>query len=82
MMTKFAVRALISCAAELAIIGAVSGVDLLGVAHAAPTPCVNATGLCQPQVTNGPLRPYTLICQSAGPKGGASCHEVRAADRR
>ena len=82
MVTKFAERVLISGAAGLAIMSAVSGGGLLGEAHAAPNPCVNATGLCQPQVTNGPLRPYTIVCQSAGPKGGASCHELRAADRR
>ena len=82
MVTKFTERVLISGAAVLAIIGAMSGVGLLGEAHAAPTPCVNATGQCQPQMTNGPVRPNTIICQSAGPKGGASCHELRAADRR
>jgi hypothetical protein len=75
MMRKFTQRVLISVAAEMAIIGAVGGLDLLGEAQAAPTPCVNATVSCQPQEMNAPqLQPRTLfICQPTGPKGGAFC---------
>lgn len=76
MMTKFAERVLISGAAELALLSAVGGVTPIGEAHAGPTLCVNATNLCQPAMTNGPLRSYTLICQPTGAKGGASCHEA------
>jgi hypothetical protein len=74
-MRKFTQRVLISVAAEVAIIGAVGGVNLLGEAQATPTPCVNATVSCQPQEMNAPkLQPQTLfICQPIGPKGGAFC---------
>ena len=75
-MRKFTQRVLIAGAAEVAIIGAVGGVNLIGEAQADPTPCVNAAGLCPPQVTSGPLRSYPLICQPIGPKGGASCYDV------
>jgi hypothetical protein len=77
-MRKFTQRVLISVAAEMAIIGAVGGVDLLGEAQADPTPCVNATVSCQPQVMNAlqPLQPrVTIICQPTGPKGGAFCRQ-------
>ncbi len=74
-MRKFTQRVLISAAAEMAIIGAVGGFDLLGEAQADPTPCVNATVSCQPQQMNA-LHPRTvLICQPAGPKGGAFCRQ-------
>jgi hypothetical protein len=80
MMRKFTQRVLISAAAEMAIIGAVGGVDLLGEAQADPTLCVNATELCQPQQMNVPLQPQmTVICQPTGPKGGASCRQIRKA---
>jgi hypothetical protein len=76
-MRKFTQRVLISGAAEVAIIGAVGGVDLLGKAQADPTPCVNATELCQTQDTTGPLRPQMAIsCQPAGPKAGSHCRQV------
>jgi hypothetical protein len=74
-MRKFTQRVLISVAAEMAIIGALGGVGLLGEAQADPTPCVNATVSCQPQEMNA-LQPRTLlICQPTGPKGGASCRQ-------
>ncbi len=75
-MRKFTQRVLIAAAAQMAIIGTVGGVNLLGEAQADPTPCVNATVSCpQPQVMSA-LHPRTLIiCQPAGPKGGASCRQ-------
>jgi hypothetical protein len=79
MMRKFLQRALISGAAGLAIVSAVGGADLLGEAHADPTPCVNATNSCQPPATNGLLRPQMVtICQPGGPKAGAFCRQVPA----
>jgi hypothetical protein len=75
-MRKFTQRVLISGAAEMAIIGAVGGVNLIGEAQADPTPCVNATKLCQPQQMNGPLQTrMTIICQPAG-RIGASCRQI------
>jgi hypothetical protein len=76
-MRKFTQRVLISAAAEMAIIGAVGGVNLLGEAQAdpTPTPCVNATVSCQPQQMNAPQPRTVLICQPTGPKGGASCRQ-------
>jgi hypothetical protein len=73
MMRKFTQRVLISGAAEMAIIGAVGGVDLLGEAQADPTSCVSATGLCEPQQMNGPQLRMVIICQPTGPKAGAYC---------
>lgn len=82
-MRKFTQRLLISGAAGIAIIGAVGGVDLLGVAHASPTPCVNATKLCQSPQVNGPSRNrVALVCQPTGPKAGASCRVPQAAAGR
>jgi len=76
MMRKFTQRVLISVAAEVAIIGALGGVDLLGEAQAAPTPCVNATVSCQSHEMKA-VQPRTLlICQPTGPKGGASCRGI------
>ena len=76
-MRKFTQRVLILGAAEMAIIGAVGGVNLIGEAQADPTPCVNAAGLCQPQQINGPLQPrMTIICQPTGPRGGAFCFHL------
>jgi hypothetical protein len=74
-MRKFTQRVLISAAAEMAIIGAVGGVDLLGEAQADPTPCVNATVSCQPHLMNAPQPRTVLICQPNGPKGGAFCRQ-------
>jgi hypothetical protein len=74
-MRKFTQRVLISAAAEMAIIGAVGGVDLLGEAQADPTPCVNATVSCQPQQMNAPQPRTLIICQPTGPKGGAFCRQ-------
>jgi hypothetical protein len=77
MMRKFTQRVLITGAAEIAIIGAVGVVDLLGEAQADPNPCVNATVSCQPQEMKA-LQPQPrtlLICQPAGPKGGAFCRQ-------
>ena len=86
MMRKFAQRVLISGAAEIAIIGVVGGVNLIGEAQADPTPCVNATELCQPQLINRPLQTrLTIICRPAGAKAGTFCRQVpqnAAADRR
>jgi hypothetical protein len=80
MMRKFTQRVLISGAAEMAIIGAVGGVNLIGEAQADPNLCVNATELCQPQQMNVPLQPQmTTICQPTGPKGGAFCRQIRKA---
>ena len=77
-MRKFTQRVLISGAAEMAIIGAVGGVNLVGEAQADPNPCAKSTELCQPQQMKTPLqRHMTIICQTAGPKGGASCRQVR-----
>jgi hypothetical protein len=73
MMRKFTQRVLISVVAEIAIIGAVGGVDLLGEAQATPTPCVNATVSCQPQEMNASHPRTLLVCQPTGPKGGAFC---------
>ena len=79
-MRKFTQRVLISGAAEMAIIGAAGGVNLIGEAQADPTPCVNATQLCQPQQMNTPRQPQmTVICQPAGPKSGAFCRQIRKA---
>jgi hypothetical protein len=77
-MRKFTQRVLISGAAEMAIIGAVGGVDLVGVAHADPTACVSAAGLCQPKETNGPQPRMLIICQPNGPKAGAFCRAPHA----
>ena len=75
-MRKFTQRVLISGAAEMAIIGAVGGVNLIGEAQADPTPCVNATELCQPQQLNGPLQSrLTIICLPAGAKAGTFCRQ-------
>jgi len=82
-MRKFTQRVLISLAGGIALIGAVGGVDLLGEAHASPTPCVNATKLCQPQQVNGSSRtPVAIVCQPTGPKGGAFCRPPHAAAAR
>jgi hypothetical protein len=73
-MKKFTQRVLISGAAGIAIMGTVGSVDLLGEAHASPTPCVNATKLCQSQQANGSsLARAAIVCQPTGPKAGASC---------
>jgi hypothetical protein len=74
-MRKFTQRVLISVAAEMAIIGAVGGVDLLGEAQADPTSCVNATVSCQPQDMSALQTRTLLICQPTGPKGGAFCRQ-------
>ena len=73
-MRKFTQRVLISGAAGIAIMGTVGGVDLIGEAHAGPTPCVNATGPCQSPQVNGPsLARAAIVCQPTGPKAGAFC---------
>ena len=71
-MRKFTQRVLISGAAEMAIIGA-SVVSTCLEAQADPTPCVSATGLCEPQQMNGPQLRMVIICQPTGPKAGAYC---------
>jgi len=72
-MRKFMRRVLIAAAAEMAIIGVVGGVNLLGEAQADPTPCVSATASCQPQEMNAPQTRTLIICQPTGPKAGAFC---------
>ena len=74
-MRKFTQRVLISAAAEVAIIGGVGGVGMLGQAQADPTPCFNAAVSCQPQELNAPQHRVMIICQPAGPKGGAFCRQ-------
>ena len=64
-MRKFTQRVLITGAAEMAIIGAVGGVNLLAEAQADPATCVSATGLCQPEQITGPhLRGRSFASQS------------------
>jgi hypothetical protein len=75
-MRKFTQRVLIAAAAEMAIIGAVGSVNLLGEAQADPTPCVSATASCQPQEMNAPQNRPLIICQPIGPKGGAFCRQL------
>lgn len=76
-MRKFTRQALIWGAAEVAIIGAVSGVNPIGEAQADPPPCVNVTQLCQPQQMKAPLQHrMTIICQPTGPKAGAVCRQI------
>ncbi|MGA8330659.1 MAG: hypothetical protein WB777_15360 [Mycobacterium sp.] len=75
-MRKFTQRVLISGAAELAIVGAVGGVDLFAEAQADPATCVSASGLCQPQQITGPHTRVAIICQPTGPKGGAGCRQL------
>jgi hypothetical protein len=74
-MKKFTQRVLIAAAAEMAIIGAVGGVNLLGEAQADPTPCVSATASCQPQQMNAPQNRSWVVCQPGGPKAGAFCRQ-------
>jgi hypothetical protein len=76
MMRKFTQRVLILGAAEMAIIGAVGGVNLVGEAQADPTTCVNAAGLCQPAQLTGPHTRVAVVCQPAGPKAGVRCSRV------
>jgi len=74
-MRKFTQRVLITGAAELAIVGAVGGVNLLGEAQADPATCVSATGLCQPAGITGPHVRGTIVCQSIGTKSGGVCRQ-------
>ena len=75
---KLVQRAVIVGASAPLIVSAVGGADLLGQAHAESPQCIaNATDLCAPPVgdaanTSSPPR-IQMICQPAGPKGGASC---------
>ena len=75
-MRKFTQRVLISGAAEIAIFGAVGGVDLIAEAQADPATCVSAAGLCQPQQITGPHTRVAIICQPIGPKSGADCRQL------
>jgi hypothetical protein len=75
-MRKFTRRVLISGAAQMAIIGAVGGVNLLGEAQANPATCVSATGLCQSAQITGPHTRAAIICQPAGPKAGVGCRRI------
>ncbi len=74
-MRKFTQRVLIAGAAEVAIMGAVSGVNLLAQAQAEPGPCVGATAQCQQVEMNRPQSRATVVCQPTGPKAGAICRE-------
>lgn len=74
-MRKFIQRVLIAGAAEVAIVGAVSGVNLLAQAQADPGSCVGATAQCQQVELNGPQSRGTVVCQPTGPKAGAICRE-------
>jgi hypothetical protein len=76
MMRKFTQRVLISGAAQMAIMGAVGGVNLVGEAQADPTTCVSATGQCQPQQMKGPHTKVVIVCQPIGPKAGIGCRQV------
>jgi hypothetical protein len=75
-MRKFTQRVLITGAAELTIIGAVGGVNLVGEAQADPATCVSATGLCQPDQITGPHLRVAIVCQPIGTKSGAGCRQV------
>ena len=75
-MRKFTQRVLITGAAELAIMGAVGGVNLLSEAQADPTTCVSATGHCQPPQVTGPHTRVAIVCQPTGPKAGAGCRQI------
>jgi hypothetical protein len=75
-MKKFTQRVLILGAAEMAIIGAVGGVGLLGRAQAIPATCTSVTGQCQPQQLSGPQSRIAIACQPIGPKSGAACRQV------
>ena len=74
-MKKFTQRALIVGAAEIAMIGAVGVVNLLGPAQADPAPCMTAAGVCDQQGT-GPNNHVVIACEPIGPKAGATCREV------
>ncbi|BBX44939.1 hypothetical protein GCM10009641_24690 [Mycobacterium cookii] len=74
-MRKFTQRVLLIGAAEMAIIGAVSGVDLVAQAHADPTSCIGASAQCQQVELTGPQSRATVVCQPTGPKAGAICRE-------
>jgi hypothetical protein len=77
-MRKFTQRVLLSGAAEMAIIGAVGGVNLVlvGEAQADPTTCVSATGRCQPVQVTGPHLRVAVVCEPIGAKGGVGCRQV------
>jgi hypothetical protein len=75
-MRKFTQRVLILGAAEMAIVGAVGGVGLLGQAQASPATCTSATGQCQTQKLTGTQTRIAVACQPIGPKSGAACRQV------
>ena len=75
-MKKFTQRVLLLGIAEIAIVGAVGGVDLVGVAQAVPATCLTATGPCQPEQTPGRHTQVAIVCGPAGPKAGVGCHQL------
>lgn len=75
-MRKFTQRVLILGAAEMAIVGAVGGIGLIGQAQASPAPCTNASGHCQTHQLTGPQTQTPIVCQPIGPKAGAGCRQV------
>jgi len=75
-MRKFTQRVLISGAAQMAIIGAIGGVNLLADAQADPATCVSATGLCQQAQITGPHTRVAIVCQPTGPKAGVGCRRI------
>jgi hypothetical protein len=75
-MRKFTQRVLITGAAEMALIGAVGGVNLVGAAHADPATCVSAAGLCQPTQITAPHVRVAIVCQPIGTKSGVGCRQV------
>jgi hypothetical protein len=75
-MRKFTQRVLITCAAEMAFIGTVVGVNLVGEAQADPNTCVSAAGLCQPAQITEPHVRVAIVCQPIGTKSGAGCRQV------
>jgi hypothetical protein len=75
-MRKFTQRVLITGGAEMALIGAVCGVNLVGEAQAEPNTCVSAAGLCQPAQITGPHARVAIVCQPIGTKSGVGCRQV------
>ena len=82
-MRKFTQRVLISGAAEMAIIGAVGGVNLLAEAQADPATCVSATGLCQPaaDITAPQSLRVAIVCPADRAEGRGRYPRGRATPR-
>jgi hypothetical protein len=75
MMKKFTQRVLILAAAEVSIVGVISGVNLVGQVSADPGTCIGATASCQQIDLNSPQSQGRVVCQPTGPKAGAVCRE-------